>query len=946
MPRSLRSALVVTLFVALVTAYSIAQTVPGSGGLIVGDRALPLKHTRVEVGISGFLARVNVTQEFLNDSPQKIEAVYVFPLPNDAAVDDMTITVGAQTIRGQIKQRDVARKIYNAARARGQVAALLDQERPNIFTQSVANIEPGAAVTVTISYVEVLRYDAGAYEFVFPTVVGQRYLPASMIANPQSGAPAARINPERSLRSGHDISIAVALDAGVPVMDLTSPTHAIDADRTGASSAIVRLKNSAEISNRDFILRYQVAGEQIQDAVLTHRTASGAGFFLLILQPPERFPEWDVNPKELVFVLDTSGSMSGFPIEKAKEAMQHALEGLYAQDTFNLITFAGDTHVLFPEPVPATPENLRLAKQFLSSREGGGGTEMMKAIRTALAPSPALLASAIPGGADAVGVKPVRIVCFMTDGYVGNDMEIVGEIQKNPHARVFAFGIGSSVNRFLLDNMARAGRGEVEYVGLEDDGSAAALRFHERIRAPLLTDIEVDFGGLAVADVFPARTPDLFAAKPVVLFGRYTKPDSGTVILRAQRAGAPWTHQVQVNLPESQSAHDSIAKLWARTRVDALMSRDWSGVQERKLDKKLEQEITDLGLRYRLMTQFTSFVAVAEEIVTIGGEPMLVTVLAEVPHGTRPEQQGINNRALSSVVTSKINTNSTVNYVTKSGSSTTVPAGEEVVSMSAAETVEVEGTAPMIESSSSQVSTTFGPNFPTIGNTPGVWNTGGHANSYSGGAAVQALRTPPPGYPEAVRRSNPAGTVVLKAKVLNDGTVTDISVKKSVSAELDRRSVEALRVWRFLPVMLGSAKLPLEVKFTFDDSGVKIAPNYSGERIRIANAENPIGLLALEPHQRLAMEDKLDPDLLAQLVCVMAARKACGATADSALQIHVRLNDTASIETLRAAGFAERFQMSSGVVGSVALSRLAALALLDAVAAISPPPSVQPLASR
>ncbi|MEK7750988.1 MAG: VWA domain-containing protein, partial [Acidobacteriota bacterium] len=346
----------------------------------------------------------------------------------------------------------------DAARKRGQVASLRVQERPNIFTQHVANILPGNKVTITISYVETLKYEAGAYEFVFPMVVGPRYVPAGV-------RDASRITPPVTppgTRAGHDIAIEVALDAGVPIDTLVSPTHDSVVERPNAHQALVRLKNQAVLPNKDFILRYDVLGRQMQDAVLTHRAARG-GFFTLILTPPERVAERDITPKEIVFVLDTSGSMSGFPIEKAKEAMRLALNGLNPQDTFNLITFSGDTHILFPEPVPATPANLSQAQAFLASRSGGGGTEMMKAIRAALDPSDSQ--------------RHLRVVCFMTDGFVGNDMEIIAEVQRHPNARVFSFGIGSSVNRFLLDKMAEEGRGEVEYVGLNEDGSAAARRF-------------------------------------------------------------------------------------------------------------------------------------------------------------------------------------------------------------------------------------------------------------------------------------------------------------------------------------------------------------------------------------------------------------------------------------------------------------------------------------
>ncbi|MGD0014261.1 MAG: VIT and VWA domain-containing protein [Bryobacteraceae bacterium] len=593
----------------------------------------PLKHTDVKAEISGFLARVTVTQEFTNPYQEKIEAVYTFPLPQNSAVDDMTMLVGTRTVRGVIKPREEARAVYEAARAAGHVASLLDQERPNIFTQSVANIMPGERVKITISYVETLKYEDGEYEFVFPMVVGPRYIPGQPTGRQGGGwAPdtdrvpdASRITPPVTppgTRAGHDISLEVQLDAGVPLDGLACPTHEVDIVRPGIHTAVVRLKDEATIPNKDFILRYDVAGRRIADAVLTHRAQRG-GFFTLILQPPDRIAPADLTPKELVFVLDTSGSMMGFPIEKAKEAMRLALEGLNPQDTFNLITFSDETHILFPEPVAATPANMRRAQEFLASRYGGGGTEMMKAIRAALDPSDSQ--------------DHVRIVCFMTDGYVGNDMEIIAEIQRHPNARVFSFGIGSSVNRFLLEAMARHGRGEVEYVGLNEDGSAAARRFHERVRNPLLTDISIDWGGLPVTDPFPKRIPDLFSAKPVIIHGRYSHAARGTIRLMGQVAGRPFSRSIQVDLPGSEPRHDVLASLWARTRIDDLMAQDYNGLQNGNVSADLRNQITQLGLEYRLMTQFTSFVAVEEMIVTDGGQPRRIDVPVEMPEGVSYE---------------------------------------------------------------------------------------------------------------------------------------------------------------------------------------------------------------------------------------------------------------------------------------------------------------------
>lgn len=597
----------------------------------------PLKHTTVKAAISGGLSRVTVTQHFSNPLNEKIEAVYVFPLPANAAVDDMTMVIGERTVRGAIKRKEEARAIYDAAREAGKVASLLDQERPNIFTQWVANITPGAEVKVIISYVENLVYEDGSYEFVFPMVVGPRYIPGQPIQEPieklgGGWAPdtdrvpdASKITPPvapKGERAGHDISLELVLDTGVPLESLLSLSHEIEISRPNAHSAALSLRDKATIPNKDFRLKFDVAGRKIADAILTHRASRG-GFFSMILQPPDRVPSADVTPKELVFVLDTSGSMSGFPIEKAKETMKLALDGLNPLDTFNLITFSGDTHILFPEPVPATLENLRRAQAFLASRAGGGGTEMMKAIRAALDPSDKQ--------------NHIRVVCFMTDGYIGNDFEIIGEIQRHPNARVFSFGIGSSVNRFLLDKMSEVGRGEVEYVSLSDDGSAAAHRFHERVRNPLLTDINLDWGGLAVTDVFPKRVPDLFGAKPVVISGRYSSPGRGVLRLRGKFGGSYIAREIPIEFPESQSGNDVLATLWARARVDDLMSCDYASLQRGETSSETREAIVQLGIDYRLMTQFTSFVAVEEMIITDGGKPRRIQVPVEMPEGVSHE---------------------------------------------------------------------------------------------------------------------------------------------------------------------------------------------------------------------------------------------------------------------------------------------------------------------
>jgi Ca-activated chloride channel family protein len=601
----------------------------------------PLKHTEVRGAISGFIARVEVTQTFENSLAEKIEAVYAFPLPENAAVDDMTIQIGNRTVRGVIKQRDEARAIYENARQTGHVTALLDQERPNIFTQAVANIMPGEQVIVTIGYLQTLKYEEGSYEFVFPTVVGPRYIPGQPTAKQAGGwAPdtdnvpdASKITPPitpQGTRAGHDISIELAIDAGIPIQRLRSSSHEIDVSRTGASTASVKLKSLAVIPNKDFILKYSVAGDRISDAVLSQAAPANSqlgpgGYFTLILQPPARIPESDITPKELVFVLDTSGSMRGFPIEKAKAFVSHALDELYPGDTFNLITFSGDTQILFPEPVFPTVENIAKAKAVLGVQTGAGGTVMMNAVRAALDPSDSQ--------------DHVRVVCFLTDGYVGNDLEIIGEVQKHPNARVFAFGVGTSVNRFLIEAMAKAGRGESEIISIKesDKANAAAHRLYERLRSPLLTDVSIDWGGLPVTSVYPRALPDLYGGKPLVISGRYTAATNGTIHIRAKRAGEDFERAIPVSLSASAGSYRIQSSFWARGKIDDLLSQDWAGVQGGNMKPEFEKEITQLGLDYRLMTQFTSFVAVEEQVVTRDGKTQRVEVPVEMPEGVTYE---------------------------------------------------------------------------------------------------------------------------------------------------------------------------------------------------------------------------------------------------------------------------------------------------------------------
>lgn len=301
----LLSRIILTVILFIISSAAMAQSTSGAlqaadaSGKPVGE--WPLKHTSVKAEVSGFISRVTVTQDFENPFTEKIEALYVFPLPQAAAVDDLTMLIGERTIKGKIMKREDAQATYAKAKQLGQVATLLDQQRPNIFSQAVANIMPGQQIRIVISYVETLKYEDGSYEWTFPMVIGPRYNPAHL--SQANSAP--NVAPTYSERPGHDISIDLTLDAGVPIEALKSETHETEVERPDGRRAIVRLKDQSTIPNRDFILKYQTAGPAINDAVLAHRTERG-GFFTLILQPPQRVSAEDVTPKELVFVVDTS----------------------------------------------------------------------------------------------------------------------------------------------------------------------------------------------------------------------------------------------------------------------------------------------------------------------------------------------------------------------------------------------------------------------------------------------------------------------------------------------------------------------------------------------------------------------------------------------------------------------------------------------------------------
>jgi Ca-activated chloride channel family protein len=599
----------------------------GTGGLhvLVDGRPVqmdfPLKHTDVRAEVSGPVTRVEVTQTFANPYEDTIEAVYVFPLPHEAAVSDMTMRLGERVIKGVIDRRAEARRIYEEARRQGKVAALLEQERPNIFTQSVANILPGNEVEITLTYVETLDYENGTYELAFP----ENVVPAGgdpTLGRPAPGGPEAdRINPPflpPTVRSGHDIAITVALDSGVPFDELSSPTHAFSAARRGRSQATVTLNPLDTIPNKDFVLRWRVAGDDPETAVLASH--DGRDGYLTILLHPELAPSAsEITPKEMIFVLDCSGSMSGEPMAAAKGLVRHALRQMNATDTFQIIRFSSNASGLSPVPLAVTPDNVRDGIAYLETLNGSGGTMMIEGIKAAL-DTPR-------------DDGRLRIVMFLTDGYIGNDEQILAAVRRRiGDARLFSFGVGSSVNRYLLDGLAEEGRGEVAYFLPGSEVKAEVAKFYDRIRSPYLTDIELVWNGVEVADVYPLRVPDLFAGRPLKIHARYADAARGDLEVRGKIAGREWHRKLDLDLPNEEAGNPALGSLWARARIGDLQREMRTGEQP-----ALVEEITQLALRHSLVTKYTSLVAVEERIVVSDGNPRTVRVPVEMPEGVSYE---------------------------------------------------------------------------------------------------------------------------------------------------------------------------------------------------------------------------------------------------------------------------------------------------------------------
>ncbi|HEX6812808.1 MAG TPA: VIT domain-containing protein [Planctomycetota bacterium] len=602
---------------------------PGTGDMVGRSEGgavlpLPLQHTAVRASVRGYLSTVDVEQRFLNPYAEKIEAVYVFPLPDDAAVRDFVMVVGERQIRGIIRKKEEARAIYHEARAQGFRASLLEQARPNVFEQSVANLEPGKGIDVRLRYFHTLAYGSDGYEFVFPMVVGPRYNPPGWqqgIGAVPAGAPGTSGQPtevaylQPEVRAASEVSLAVDVDAGMPLGAVVSPSHTVEVERQGGSCAKVRLAGGSTIPNRDFVLRFEVAGEGSRASLFTCNDKTG-GYLTMLVQPPDELRELPRQPLELVFLLDCSGSMSGAPIAQAKAAAELALQLLGPQDSFQIIRFSESASAFGQAPVPATPANLAAGRQYLASLQSEGGTNMLTGVRAALR---------LPHDRE-----KLRFVAFLTDGYIGNESEVFTAVREDlGSARIFGLGVGSSVNRYLLEGVARLGRGAVGYLLHDEAPGRAVAQLWERISRPALTDLEIDWGGTRVHEVFPPRLPDLFAGRPIVVTARFDGMAPKSVRLRG-RVGSGTAEFDAAVCDAAGEALAALPAVWARRKIQSLS--DYAEVEG---IEAAPARVEELALSYSLMSAFTSFVAVDASGRTAGEHGTTVQVPVPMPAGVR-----------------------------------------------------------------------------------------------------------------------------------------------------------------------------------------------------------------------------------------------------------------------------------------------------------------------
>lgn len=602
--------------------------------LVKGDNPkvvenMPLKETNIEANIAGVIADIKVRQIYSNTGTKPIEAIYVFPASTRAAVYYVEMTVGKRKTVAKIAEREQAREIYEQAKQEGKTASLLEQQRPNVFQMNVSNIMPNDVVTVELRYTELLIPEDGVYEFASPTVVAPRY--AKQTENTGGGTEAWASNPYlvQGEKPTYQFGIQVNLNAGMPIQKITSSSHKVNVSYASASVASVKLDATEKFGgNRDYILKYSLQGEEIETGVLLYETQE-ENYFLLMAQPPKDVKPQQIPPREFIFVVDVSGSMYGFPLDVTKELLTELIKSLKPTDMFNVMLFSGSSEMMSPKSMTATPQNINLAIELLSRQSGGGGTEFLPALKTAFKSN------------TENGIS--RSFVIVTDGMIAVEHEAFDFIRQNLNkANLFSFGIGESVNRYLMEGMARAGSGEALIITKPSDASEKAMKFKEYIQTPALTNIQLRFEGFDAYDVEPLSPPDVLAKRPMIVFGKYRGKAQGNIKIEGVTGNGKYTESVAVAQAKSDN-NVALKYLWARHKIQQINDYNFLSTEMRgKEDRLLAKEIIALSLKYNILTQYTSFVAVDDQVRT-NQKATTVKQALPMPQGMANTAAGVAN---------------------------------------------------------------------------------------------------------------------------------------------------------------------------------------------------------------------------------------------------------------------------------------------------------------
>ena len=692
---------------------------------------LPLKSTSASVNIVGVIADVTIRQEYANTGKNTLEAIYTFPLSTKAAVYALKMKIGKRVIVAKIKEKEKARKEYEKAKSEGNRVSLLEQNRPNVFTMKVANIGVNDVIVVEIQYTELLVPEKGRYSFIYPTVVGPRY---SNKNEKESGTDDQFIKTPYTKESelpSYKFNFNCKINSGIAIQNISCTTHKINVKHTDINTAAIQLApDELKAGNRDLIIDYSLQGNKIESGIMLFENGD-ENFFLMMIQPPKKVLAPDIPAREYIFIVDVSGSMSGFPLDISKKLLRNLIVNLKPTDKFNVVIFAGSAGLFSKSSVNANKSNIEQAISFIDNQHGGGGTELITALKTA---------QSIPQANENIS----RSFILVSDGYVSVEKEAFDLVRmNNNNCNFFSFGIGSSVNRYIMEGLAFMGNGEPMIVVDEQKSEIQAERFRSYINSPVLTQIKTIFGDLETYDIEPYSIPDLLAERPLIIFGKYKGKATGKATIEGLTSQGTFSETFDLSKIKPALLNSPIQYLWARERIKLLDYYNSPSVGFQNENNNYKEEITSLGLKYNLMTAYTSFIAIDENFI-VDKNVNKVTVKQPLPL-----PQGVSNQAVEASDC----------FVIEETTSMLVEEDDEVV-------FQVVETMPKF---------------------------------VGGDAALKNYLSQNIKYPEKARLSGIQGRVILQFDVDIDGSIVNIVVVRSVSPELD---AEAIRVTKLMPKWL------------------------------------------------------------------------------------------------------------------------------------------------